>query len=89
MLKRKINAVKTLKDKIFKLEDNPVTAEAILTNNTKFEIEIKENLKLITEFIVTNTTKKKQMYIHVQSNLQTRFSYRNLKLRNSVVTQFH
>ena len=51
-LKRKINTVKTLEDKILELEDDTATIEAILTESTKFEIESKGKLKLITKFII-------------------------------------
>ena len=57
-LKRKINAVKTLEDKILELENDPAIMEAILTKSTKFEIENKGKLNLITKFTATNTRKK-------------------------------
>ena len=57
-LKRKINAVKTLEDEILELENDPAIIEAILTESTKFEIESKGKLNLITKFISTNTRKK-------------------------------
>ena len=57
-LKRKINAVKTLEDEILELENDPAVIEAILTESTKFEIESKGKLNLITKFISTNTRKK-------------------------------
>ena len=63
-LKRKINAVKTLEDKILELENDPAIIEAILTESTKFEIESKGKLNLITKFIATNTRKK-------ETNVQT------------------
>ena len=64
-LKRKINAAKTLEDQILELEYDPATIEAILTGSTKFEIESKGKLNLITKFIATNTRKK-------QTKIQTR-----------------
>ena len=57
-LKCKINAVKTLEDEILELENDPALTEAILTESTKFEIESRRKLNLITKFIVTNTRKK-------------------------------
>ena len=57
-LKRKINAVKTLEDEILELENDPAIIEAILTESTKFEIESKGKLNLITKFISTNSRKK-------------------------------
>ena len=65
-LKRKINAAKTLEDQILELEYDPATIEAILTGSTKFGIESKGKLNLITKFIATNTRKK-------QTNIQTRW----------------
>ena len=57
-LKRKINAIKTLEDETLELENDPTIVEAILTESTKFEIESKGKLNLITKFIATNTRKK-------------------------------
>lgn len=53
MLNRKTNAAKTPEDKILKLEDNPATIKAILTERPKFGIEYKGKLNLITKFITT------------------------------------
>ena len=64
-LKCKINAVKTLEDEILELENDPALTEAILTESTKFEIESRRKLNLITKFIVTNTRKK-------ETDIQTR-----------------
>ena len=64
MLKRKINAAKTLEDKILEPENDPAIIEPILTESTKFEIESKGKLNLITKFIATNTRKK-------ETNVQT------------------
>ena len=82
-LKRKINAVKTLEDEILELENDPALTEAILTESTKFEIESRRKLNLITKFIVTNT-RKKETDTQTRSK-QPRLSYRNLKLQNLVV----
>ena len=57
-LKSKTNASKTLEKEILELEDDPATIEEILTESTKFQIENKAKLNLITKFIGTNTTKK-------------------------------
>ena len=64
-LKRKINAIKTLEDETLELENDPTIVEAILTESTKFEIESKGKLNLITKFIATNTRKK-------ETDVQTR-----------------
>ena len=50
-LKRKINTVNTLEDEFLELEDDKATTEVILTESTKFEIESKRKLNLITKFI--------------------------------------
>ena len=51
-LKRKINTVNTLEDEFLELEDDKATTEVILTESTKFEIESKRKLNLITKFII-------------------------------------
>ena len=56
-LKRKVNAIKSLEDKILELENDQATIEGIPTESRNFKS--KEELNLITKFIVTNTTKKK------------------------------
>ena len=45
-------------DKILGQENDLAIIQAILTESTKFEIEIKGKLNLITKFIATNTRKK-------------------------------
>ena len=50
-LKRQINTVNTLEDEFLELEDDKATTEVILTESTKFEIESKRKLNLITKFI--------------------------------------
>ena len=51
-------------DEILELENDLAIIEAILTESTKFEIESKVKLNLITKFIATNTRKK-------ETNVQT------------------
>ena len=65
-LKRKINAAKTLEDKILELKHDPATIETILTVSTKFEIESMGKLNLTTKVIKSNTRKK-------ETNVQTRW----------------
>ena len=51
-------------DEIFELENDLAIIKAILTESTKFKIESKGKLNLITKFIATNTRKK-------ETNVQT------------------
>ena len=63
--KRQINAVETLEEEILKLEYDPATIGAILTENRKFEIQSKRKLNLITTLIATMTTKK-ETYVYTR-----------------------
>ena len=82
-LKRKINAVKTLEDEMLELENDPVIIEAILNESTKFEIESKGKLNLITKFTTTNTRKK-------ETDVKTRSKQpiHTIKLRKLEIAKF-